>query len=261
MLRTGLVRATLAEIVKDEFGNLVKTTNPDGTATSASYSSSHGQVLEETDEAGVKTQYEYDTQGNRTKRVEAASTSDQRVTEYEVNSLGQTVKFTRKGRTEANGTVTPDAVWQLEYDDQGQIKKSTDPEGSVRQYAYGMAGNLLSYTDPPGHVTRYVVDANGNLIKLTDALGRVKTYGYDKVGNLTSYTDARGKGTQAAYDAMNRRNRITNPIGGVYQLKYNAQGLPIAETDEDGRTRQAQFDNYLRPTQQSDAVGNKTGSM
>ena len=95
------------EIVKDEFGNLVKTTNPDGTATRASYSSIHGQVLEETDEAGGKTQYEYDSKGNRTKRIEAAGTSGQRVTEYEVNSLGQTVKFNRKGRTEANGTVTP----------------------------------------------------------------------------------------------------------------------------------------------------------
>ncbi len=246
------------EIVKDEFGNLVKTTNPDGTTTSAKYSSSHGQVLEEIDEAGVKTQYEYDSKGNRTKRIEAAGTPDQRVTEYEVNSLGQTVKFTRKGRTETNGTVTPDAVWLIEYGTQGQITQTTDPEGAVRQYAYDIAGNLLSYTDPLGHVTRYDVDANGNLIKLTDALGRVKAFAYDKLGNLTSYTDARGKATQAAYDAMNRRNRITNPIGGIYQLKYNAQGLPIAETDEDGRTSQTQFDNYLRPTQQSDALGNKT---
>ena len=246
------------EILKDEFGNLVKITNPDGTNTRASYSSIHGQVLEEIDEAGSKTQYEYDTQGNRTKRIEAAGTPGQRVTEYEVNSLGQTVKFTRKGRTEANGTVTPDAVWLIEYGAQGQITQTTDPEGAVRQYAYDMAGNLLSYTDPPGHVTRYEVDANGNLIKLTDALGRVKAFAYDKLGNLTSYTDARGKATQAAYDAMNRRNQIINPIGGVYTLKYNAQGLPIAETDEDGRTSQAQFDNFFRPTQQSDALGNKT---
>ena len=97
----------------------------------------------------------------------------ERVTEYAVNGLGQTVKPTRKGRTEANGTVTPDAVWQTEYDGQGQIKKSTDPEGNVSVFTFDRAGNMASYTDPLSHTSRFEADADGNLVKLTDALGRV----------------------------------------------------------------------------------------
>ena len=251
-------RGYSTRVTKNEFEQVVQIDQPDGTTVKRTYSALNLRLTEATDEAGVNTDYQYDATGNLLKKTEAAGTPDQRITEYEVNGLGQTVKLTRKGRPEANGTVTPDAVWQIEYDEQGQISKTTDPEGNVRQYVYNRIGNLVSYTDPLSHTTRYETDADGNLIKYTDSLGRVKTYVYDKVGNLTTYTDARGKATQAAYDAMNRKIQTINPLGGVYKLQYNGQGLPIAETDEEGRTSQASFDNFLRPAQQLDPVGNKT---
>ena len=251
-------RGFATRITKNEFEQVVQIDRPDGTTIKRAYSALNLQMTEETDEAGFKTQYQYDAKGNLVKKIEAAGTADQRVTEYQVNGLGQTVKLTRKGRTEANGTVTPDAVWQIEYDAQGQISKTTDPEGNVRSYVYDRAGNLASYTDPLAQVTRYVADNDGNLVKLIDAIGRVKSFTYDKAGNLTRYTDARGKATQAAYDAMNRPTQTTSPVGGISKLQFNGQGLPIAETDEDGRTSQASFDNFLRLTQQSDMLGNKT---
>ena len=48
------------DITRDEYDNVVKTVYPDGSQTSARYSPSHGQILEETDELGVKTLYDYD---------------------------------------------------------------------------------------------------------------------------------------------------------------------------------------------------------
>jgi len=249
-------RGFITRTTKDEFEQVVGVTHPDGTAFKRTYSALHLELTEEVDEAGFKTQYQYDTKGNLLKKIEAAATPDQRVTEYTRNSLGQVIRITRKGRTESNGTVTQDAVWQLEYDALAQFKKSTDPEGNIRQYTYDRVGNLVSYTDPRGNITRYEVDAHGNLTKAIDALGRVRSYAYDKVGNLVTVTDALTKATHAAYDAMNRRTQASNPVGGVFKTQYNGQGLPVLEVDEDGRSNQTEYDNFLRVTKQVDAIGN-----
>jgi len=251
-------RGFATRTTRNEFEQVVQIDQPDGTTIKRAYSALNLQMTEETDEAGVKTQYQYDAKGNLLKKTEAVGTPVERVIEYQVNSLGQTVKLTRKGRTEANGTVTPDAVWQIEYDAQGQIKKTTDPEGNVSLFSFDRAGNMASYTDPLSHTSRFEADADGNLVKLNDALGRVLSYAYDKVGNLTTFTDARGKQTKAAYDAMNRPTQTTNPVGGIAKLQYNGQGLPVSIADEDGRIHKFDFDNFLRLTRQSDALGNKT---
>ena len=208
--------------------------------------------------SGIKTQYQYDPKGNLLKKIEAVGTPDERTTDSEINGLGQTTKVTRRGRTEANGVITPDAVWQIAYDAQGQLKTLTDPEGKVRQYLFDRTGNLAQVTDPKGHVTRLDHDVAGNLIKITDALGNTTSYSYDKAGNPVSVTDARGKTTQTVYDGIDQPTQITNPVGGIRRQQYNGQGQSVSRTDEDGRIRQFDFDNFLRLASQADAQGNVT---
>ena len=245
-------------LTRNEFEQITRIDYPDGANRQNSYSAQNQRLTETIDEAGIKTQYIYDARANLLKKTEAVGTPDQRITEYQVNSLGQTTQITRKGRTESNSAVTPDVTWLIEYDSQGQVSKTTDPEGGVRQYVFDRAGNLISYTDPLDKTTRFEVDAKGNLVKVTDAMGRITAYAYDKVGNLTGMTDARGKQIAAAYDAMNRLSQITNPVGGIAKLQYDNNGLPTSVTDEDGRTVHVEFDNFQRLTQLSDALGNQT---
>jgi RHS repeat-associated protein len=251
-------RGFTTKITRNEFDQIVRIDYPDNTTIQRSYSAANLRMTEELDEANIKTQYEYNTKGNLIKKTEAVGTPDQRVTEYQVNELGQTTQVIRKGRTEANGTITPDARWLIEYDAQGQISKTTDPEDGVRQYVFDRAGNLVSYTNTLNKTTRFEVDAAGNLVKVTDAMNRIQTYVYDKVGNLTVMTDAREKQTVATYDEMNRLKEIINPVKGVAKLQYNAEGLPTTVTDEDDRTVNADFDNFQRLTQLSDELGNQT---
>jgi RHS repeat-associated protein len=251
-------RGFASKITRNEFDQIVRIDYPDNTNIQRSYSAANLRMTEELDEANIKTQYEYNTKGNLIKKTEAVGTPDLRVTEYQVNELGQTTQVIRKGRTEANGTITPDARWLIEYDAQGQISKTTDPEDGVRQYVFDRVGNLVSYTNPLNKTTRFEVDAAGNLVKVTDAMNRIQTYVYDKVGNLTVMTDAREKQTAATYDAMNRFIQGKNPSGGIYSIEYNGQGLPTEETDEDSRTSQAEFDNFLRLTKEIDGLGNQT---
>jgi RHS repeat-associated protein len=245
-------------LTRNEFEQVTRTDYPDGTNRQKRYSAQNQRLTETVDEAGIKTQYIYDDKANLLKKTEAVGTPDQRITEYQVNSLGQTTQITRKGRTESNGTVTLDATWLIEYDIQGQVSKITDPEGGVRQYVFDRAGNLAKFTDPLDHTARYESDADGNLVKVTDAMGRITAYAYDKVGNLTGMTDARGKQIAAAYDAMNRLSQITNSVGGIAKLQYDNNGQTTSVTDEDSRTVHAEFDNFQRLIQLSDGLGNQT---
>ncbi|MCW8200575.1 hypothetical protein D8B23_19750, partial [Verminephrobacter aporrectodeae subsp. tuberculatae] len=249
-------RGFATKTTKNEFEQIVETQYPDGSTQKMAYSALHMGMTEETDELGVKTKYEYDAKGNLLKTVQAAGTAEERTTEYQVNAQGQTTRITYKGRTESNGSVTPDALLQIAYDSLGNISQTIDPEGSVRRYGYDRTGNLLSYTDPLGNTTQYDVDAAGNLLKETNPLGHSRSYAYDKVGNLISKTDARGKTTLMAYDTMNRYKTRTNPRGGVHQTQHNAQGLMTTEIDEDGRQIQLEYDNFQRVTKQFDALGN-----
>jgi RHS repeat-associated protein len=251
-------RGFATKTTTNEFEQIVAVAQPDGASITRSFSALHLRMTERVDELGFKTQYEYDARGNLLKVTEAAGTAQQRVTEYTRNNLGQLIALVRKGRTEANGSVTPDATWQASYDAQGEISQIIDPEGNTRSYRYDRGGNLLAYTDPLGRLFQYEVDAQGNLTKETNALGYSYSYSYDKVGNLIGETDARGKATLMAYDAMNRFLQSTDPAGGVAKVQYNAQGLPIQETDEDGRASRIEYDNFQRLLKQIDGKNNTT---
>ncbi|WAC73232.1 polymorphic toxin-type HINT domain-containing protein [Roseateles sp. SL47] len=243
---------------RNEFDQTIEVSYPDGGVYKRAYSALHLGLTEEVDPLGNQTVYDYDAVGNLIRKTEAAGTPEQRVTEYTVNERGQFTRVTRKGRTESNGTVTADAVWQVAYDSQGQISQTTDPEGGVRRYQYDRFGNLISFTDPRSNTTVYQVDAGGQLLSVVDPLRHSRTYQRDKVGNVVESTDARGKKIQATYDGLNRRLNLTNPVGGVHRVRYNAQGLPISETDEDGRASRAEFDNFLRQTRDIDGMGHVT---
>jgi RHS repeat-associated protein len=251
-------RGFSSRTTRNEFDQVIELVREDGSTIKQTYSALHLKPTETVDEMGVKTQYQYDTKGNLTKMVEAAGTLDERVTEYEVDILGKTTKTTRKGRTEANGTVTPDAVSRFEYDAQGQIKVVTDPEGNGHTFVHNRTGNIVSSTNPRGSTSRYEFDASDLLIKEIDALSHVQTYAYDKAGNLVSGTDANNRASHYEYDTTNRLLRSINALNGTSSLQYNAQGMPTMIVDEDGRKVEFEYDNFMRRIKQLDGMGNVT---
>ncbi|WP_322784560.1 RHS repeat-associated core domain-containing protein [Verminephrobacter aporrectodeae] len=249
-------RGFATKTTKNEFEQIVETQYPDGSTQKMAYSALHMGMTEETDELGVKTKYEYDAKGNLLKTVQAVGTAEERTTEYQVNAQGQTTRITHKGRTESNGSVTPDAIWQVAYDAQGQTSQIIDPEGNTRSYVFNRMGALVKYTDPLGNATTYETDATGNLTKITNPLGHVRTFRYDKSGNQTSSIDAKGKATLMAYDRMNRRVQTTNAVGGEYKRRYDTRGHVIGETDEDGRVKSTEYDHFERISRESDTLEN-----
>jgi len=245
-------------LVRNEFRQPTQWTAADGGVWQRKYEARRLQLVEDVDPLGVRTTYTYDAKGNLRQLIQAADTAEQRVVEMDVNALGQTSRIVFSGRAEQNGVVTPDAVWQVQYDAQGQVSQVTNPEGEVSQYRLDRSGNLVQRMDALGRTNRFEFDAHGNLLKATDALGRSFQYEYDGVGNLVRETDPRGVAVRSQYDTMNRQIGRINAVNGERQTSYEVTGRPIRSSDEDGRAWDWSFDGFLRLSRGSDAMGNKT---
>lgn len=249
-------RGFATSYTQNEYEQTTQIVYPNGARFSVAYDARLLQPVEEIDELGIKTRYEYDSKGNLLTVTEAVGLPEQRITEYVRDEAGRPQRITRKGRTEANGTVTADATWHMTYDAAGNLAETTDPEGARRSYVYNRLGHLVRYTDPLGHATHYETDAAGNLLKLTNALGHVYSFSYDQSGNLVAGTDARGKTIQQAYDAMNRAVQATDAMGGVSTTEFDARGMPLSTQDADGRRWQSTYDNFSNLISQTDALAN-----
>jgi RHS repeat-associated protein len=227
-------------ITRDEYGNLIKTQSPDGSSTSAKYSAQHGQMIEETDELGIKTKYDHDGKGNLLKKTEAVGQPEQRITEYEVDAYGQVLKETRKGGSvtlPGGQTVTvADASVSYVYGPRGNRTQVTDPQGKPSYYTYDVMGNVTQLTDPAGRIWKAGYDAAGHLIARIDPLNQRSEITYDKVGNRIKNIDALGNTTSFVVNGQNRVTQAINALGGVRKTDYDTQGRVIAEVNEAGQT-------------------------
>ena len=253
-------RGYTTRTVRNEYDQITEVTLPDGSVRKTSYSAQHLGETEVTDELGFKTQYQYDTVGNLVKTIQAAGTPDERITEYERDSKGLARRITRKGRTESNGTTTPDAVWQIEYDAQDNIRQTIDPEGHKRSYVFNRVGDLVKYTNPQGQSWTYTYDADSNQLGEKDPAGRSIAYTYDKVGNLLTATDERGKVYSYTYDAANRQTSQSDPLQNRYSVTYDVRGALASVKDASGKTMRMDYDALARLTKATDGKGQTYGA-
>ncbi|WP_418119350.1 RHS repeat-associated core domain-containing protein [Variovorax sp. 350MFTsu5.1] len=240
---------------RNEFEQITQIELADGSKLTTSYDPNLLSPVEEANELGVKTRYEYDAKGNLTRMTEAVGLPDERITEFKRDAAGMTSSITRKGRTEPNGSITPDATWLLSYDQSGQVAQTIDPEGNKRTYVYSRLGDLLQFTGPTGAVWTNTYDADGNQLSETDPLGKTIAAFYDAAGNQTSATDERGKAYQFSYDKMNRQLRQSDPTGAAYATSYNVQGSLTSVVDGAGKSMQMDYDALVRLTKATDAKG------
>lgn len=239
---------------KDEYGNIIKTEYPDGSSTSAKYSAQHGQITEETDELGIQTRYDYDSQGNLTRKIEALGLPEQRITDYQVDNLGQLTRETRKGQGGA-----ADASVGYAYDGRGNRSEMTDPLNQSSRYSYDRAGNVVRLTDAAGRIWQAEYDAAGHLTARIDPLGRRAEQSWDKAGNRVQSKDALGNVTRFIVNGQNRVTQTINPLGGTRESTYDTQGRVIAELNEAGQTvSRSSYDAQGRLIATQDAAGNTT---
>ncbi|ARN20016.1 hypothetical protein A4W93_08865 [Piscinibacter gummiphilus] len=251
-------RGFATTIRRDEFDQAVETVYPDGGRDRREYSAANLRLLRKVDPNGAVSEFSYDDKGNIARWVQGAGTPVSVTTRYETDAAGQVVKVIREGRTESNGTVTPDAELRLEYDIHGNLSKAIDPEGGVHGYVHDRGGYVRQYTDPLGRVVNYDVDKHGNLTRYTNALQSSIVVTTDKVGNLVRFRDSRGKDTTFTYDGMDRELSETDPSGATYTTAYDGYGATVHESDPDGRGQRLEYDAFQRLVRTMDAAKHTT---
>jgi YD repeat-containing protein len=156
--RTDIVDKTIYEY--DANGNLIKITNGAGYVTALSNYDANGRVGRITDPNGMNTDLAY-------------------------NVRGWVVSKTVGGETTT-----------YDYDDVGQLIKTTQPDGTYLTYIYDDAHRLTSIVDNAGNRIDYTLDAMSNRTReeVKDASGvlaRQITRMYDALNRLQQITGAR----------------------------------------------------------------------
>ncbi|ODU66884.1 MAG: hypothetical protein ABT16_00480 [Rhodanobacter sp. SCN 65-17] len=251
-------RGGTVTISRDNFDEVTRKTNPDGSALSFTYDSGSIDLKRVVDETGVITELEYDGQGNLLKLHEALGKPEEQDTEYEVDARGEPTVIRRKGGANTDGGVDSDVELHLTYDDAGNVSQLVDGEGKTWNYVYDAQGNLTKARDPLGHEWAYTYDAQGNRLTATDPNGLTSHYAYDKTDRLLSVTDARGATYRLEYDAAGRPQKVVDPTGATLTQEYDKAGHLISAVDSLNQRMQLAYDSQDRVTSMTDGEGNIT---
>lgn len=182
----------------------------------------------------IITRFEYNAMGNVTQRIEAAGTTDQRITYYNYDAMNRQV------------TTTHPEVGVYEYTDADinyvSGRQETLQALSTKTY-FDVFGNAVLATDTAGNRSYKVYDANNRLLYDIDANGHVTENRYDAFGNvleLVRYAQAITLPT-AAIDPLNPG------------LSADAVALQLNTADANNRSLLTEYDllNRAIKTEQS----------
>jgi RHS repeat-associated protein len=235
----------------------------------------------------LTTQYFYDSNSNLQYVVNAAdpshtSTSYQDLaytTQYVYDNLNRKTKVISP-RTDGVGSAQPQTLWQ--YDQNGNLVSTTDPNGNVTRLAYNIDGEPTQATDVLGETTTTTYDAVGNILSVTNALGATTFYLYDSMNRkvakispvplagqgqsvrvipvlgLGQVICAGGPTTTWQYDFNSNVTTATDPLGNPTWTQYNGWNLPVAVTDADDGTTTTTYDPLGRVSTVTDPLGRTT---
>jgi YD repeat-containing protein len=180
-----------------------------------------GRMIRRTDELNNATNYEFDSNGNRTAVIDP---------------LGHRTSFGYDARDQLISVTTADP------DGAGPLAPS------VTTYTHDAAGNQVRVTDPLGRQANTAYDAAGRRTSITDAMGGVVSFGYDHADRMTSLTDPVNNTTSWTIDAAGRTTAETDPLGKSRTFVFNAVSELVRVTDRNNRTRDFVYDSDGRRT-------------
>jgi YD repeat-containing protein len=229
----------------DVFGNLISETDQMGRTKTKVYGG-NGLLMQERDEAGHVTTYEYDAFDNQTKviKIHAANVAE---TDPNVMPDFSGSKFNFDGFDFLSQAITPAQDETVKtYDAQNRLISTEQSSQTAKIGTYDWDSQTYSYSggeSTKGINTTYTYDEMGNrateVVKNNNTVLRNITYGYSDQGEMTSWADSKtGAHLNYAFDASGRlisvkTNEGYNPDvktdkGTFYQTnmtyEYNSQG-------------------------------------
>jgi RHS repeat-associated protein len=196
----------------------------------------------------------------------------------QTDQLGRITKFEYNGEplSEAGGTTTitdPKGDVIVQYYQFGELLAETKGYGTEQaatwSFGYDPATlGMTSITDPNGHTTTSTFDSEGNTLSTTDALGRTTTNTYDSLNDLLTTTDPLAVTTTMTYDAHGNLLSRSRPLNGTSEVQTTTYaygdgshpGDVTAMTDAEGKTWKYTYDANGDRTSTTDPLDNKTTS-
>ncbi len=202
----------------------------------------YGKVIKRTNAAGNTQIYTYDTRGNliQHKDYNAAQWI------YTYDDLGRVL--TQKDPNNQVTTYTYAGGCASCGGMSGLVASISLPDNRQVLFEYDNNGNLKRQTDPMGHETFYEYDAMDNQKKVISSEGRVQTFEYDKLGNLEKQTNFDNVTTRYAYDYRGLLTRVWMPLGNDLEdtlavNEYDYHGWLTKTTDGKGQDTLYAYNN------------------
>ena len=279
------IMGNTTEYIRDANGNVIKTTNPDGTFTLARYNDKN-MPLVQVDESNNVVISEYDESGvNVIKKYQSLSQVADAASMVSNSFNLSTVDYTDYAMTVYTYYPASETA-----EIAGLIRTITDAEGHITEYTYGTSGNAKGLPikkvikDGNTVVNSVEYEYNSQLqvskektsVDISRNIYAVKEYEYDKFNNVTKVKDF-GTGSTAAvtiseYDKLSRKTAEYTPnfsadkshgtlttyypsgavktqtdaLGNVTSFTYDAYGKTIEKTNPDGTVNGAEYDGLQR---------------
>jgi RHS repeat-associated protein len=238
---------------RDAWDNVTSIVYPDNSSVSYAYEYRFNQPTRFVDQKGVTHLFEYDTCGNLVRKVEAAGTSAERITQYVYDFWGQLTWATTVA--DAN---TEACTNRFAYDTWGNLTYTVNPMGETNRFlAYDAIGNPLAIQDARSNVWYCAYDPLGRLTSVTDPSTNVTTYAYDGANNRTNVVNPYLKSFGFEYDDHNNLVRAVDPLSTAQRYQYNTDNLPTRQTDPEGNELATVYDNEGRVLRGVDGATNQ----
>lgn len=130
------------------------------------------------------------------------------------------------------------------------------------EYEYDEEGNMTVVTDAEGNATTQVYDAFGRNTKTVFPDGTSSSTDYQLVDRTITYTDATGNKQREVYDLLGRTTSTEEWKNGAYvplqQMEYDLLGQIIATVDGNQQRTEYAYDVMGRLTSVKDPKGDVT---
>lgn len=229
------------EIVYDDMGRAVETTNANGRVDEVEYD-------------GLKVTSYMDVAGKNQEKIEwrdplgnlvKVTDNDNKVTEYEYDAFG---KMTVVDPPSVSGHSVPNTT--ITYDILGRKTSMSDPDKGTWQYSYNGLGELITQTNAKGEVTCTAYDKLGRKVKRIDNYqGQVSQSTNQCSGDSSNPQTATWVYDTATGAGIGKLKTVTGANNYSKTFQYNSYGnvSSVTETiDSDTYTIETEYDNLHR---------------
>lgn len=230
----------------DRVGQLKKFTRPDGSYYTFIYDPAH-RLKAIKDAFGNRISYARDAAGNWTRK--SIYDTD--------NALAWTHQHTFDGLSRLVADIGGKGQeYDLEYDNNDNLAKATDPLSKVTQYSYDPLDRLSQSQDPTGAITRLDYDSADRLTSVTDPRGLITAYSRDRFGKILQQDSPDSGGTTIVRNSLGLPTKKTNARGVSTYYFYDDLARLTGKTYSGGT---GYFQSFTWDAAEPNAVGRLSG--